>query len=233
VSLEVVFLDIGGVLYDDNVYARSWQRALREAGASFTDREFDDEYRAARAAQAGSFRRRLTRRFLGPDADVDAVEAIAATFWAYPPEALLPDVRACLDALATRYRLGLLANQPAHVRAAIGRDGLDGYFEVWGVSADVGIEKPDPRLFTHVLAVAGVEPARTAMVGDRLDYDVRPAREAGMRTVWLLRGEAPDDPTAEQLAEADVAIRGLDELPGALLELERSERGAPGSRRGA
>jgi putative hydrolase of the HAD superfamily len=54
------------------------------------------------------------------------------------------------------------------------------------------------------------------MVGDRLDYDVRPARRAGMRTVWVLRGEAPDDPTPEQLAEADVAIRGLDELPGAL-----------------
>jgi putative hydrolase of the HAD superfamily len=54
------------------------------------------------------------------------------------------------------------------------------------------------------------------MVGDRLDYDVRPARRAGMRTVWVLRGEAPDDPTPEQLAEADGAIRGLDELPNAL-----------------
>ena len=229
--LEVVFLDIGGVLYDDNVYARSWQLALREAGASFTDREFDDEYRAARAAQAGSFRRRLTRRFLGPQADVDEVEAIAARSWAYPPEALLPDVRACLDELSGRYRLGLLANQPAHVRAAIERDGLDRYFEVWGVSADIGLEKPDPRLFAHVLAVAGVEPGRAAMVGDRLDYDVRPAREAGMRTVWVLRGEAPDDPTPEQLAEPDVAIRGLDELPGALLGFEGSEPSMPRSRR--
>ena len=54
------------------------------------------------------------------------------------------------------------------------------------------------------------------MVGDRLDYDVRPARRAGMKAVWVLRGEAPDDPTPEQLAEADVAIRGLDELPAAL-----------------
>ena len=227
-TLDVVFLDIGGVLYDDNVYARSWQRALREAGATFSDREFDDEYRAARAAQSGSFRRRLARRFLGPEAVVDDVEAIAAHYWAYPPEALLPDVRPCLDALAGRYRLGLLANQPAHVRAAIERDGLDRYFEVWGVSADVGLEKPDPRLFTHVLALAGVEPGRTAMVGDRLDYDVRPARLAGMRTVWVLRGEAPDEPTPEQLAEADVAIRGLDELPAALLAFEGSE--APGPR---
>ena len=27
-----------------------------------------------------------------------------------------------------------------------------------------------------------------------------------MRTVWVLRGEAPDDPTPEQLAEADACV---------------------------
>jgi putative hydrolase of the HAD superfamily len=40
-----------------------------------------------------------------------------------------------------------------------------------------------------------------------------------MRTVWLLRGEAPDEPTEAQLAEPDAAIRDLAELPGALAEL--------------
>ncbi len=31
-----------------------------------------------------------------------------------------------------------------------------------------------------------------------------------MRAVWVLRGEAPDDPTPAQLAEADAAMRDLD-----------------------
>jgi HAD superfamily hydrolase (TIGR01549 family) len=212
----MVFLDIGGVLYDDSVYARSWQLALREAGATFTDEAFDAEYRAARAAQAGSFRRRLTRRFLGEDADIEGVERIAAGYWAYPPEALLPDVRPCLDVLVDRYRLGIIANQPSRVRAAMERDELDRFFEVWGVSEDVGLEKPDPRLFSHVLYVAGVAPPRAAMVGDRLDYDVRPAKTAGMSAIWMLRGEAPDDPTPEQLSEADASIHGLAELPDTL-----------------
>jgi putative hydrolase of the HAD superfamily len=75
-------------------------------------------------------------------------------------------------------------------------------------------------LFTHVLGEADVAAARSAMVGDRLDYDVRPAKAAGMRAVWVLRGEAPDDPTAEQLAEADAAIHDLTELPSALEALE-------------
>jgi FMN phosphatase YigB (HAD superfamily) len=218
-DIRVVLLDIGGVMYDDSVYARSWSRALRASGARFTDREFDAEYAAARAAQAGSFRRRLTERFLGPGADIGPVERLASEMWAYPPEALYSDVVPCLEALAGRYRLGILANQPSLVREALARDGIDRFMEVWGVSDDVGFAKPDPRLFAHVLYLAGEAPPHVVMVGDRLDYDVRPARRTGMRTVWVLRGEAPDDPTPEQLAEADAAVHGLHELPPALERL--------------
>jgi HAD superfamily hydrolase (TIGR01549 family) len=218
--VEMVFFDIGGVMYDDTIYARAMHTALRALGARFTDQEFDDAYRAARTAQAGSFRGLLARRFLGPDADMRALEAEASKHWAYPPEALHEDVRPCLEALAGRYRLGIIANQPSAVKDALRRDTLDGYFDVWGVSGDVGLEKPDPALFAHVVREAGIEPSRSAMVGDRLDYDVRPAKTAGMRAIWVLRGEAPDDPTPAQLAEADATIRGLDELAAALELLE-------------
>jgi putative hydrolase of the HAD superfamily len=216
----MVFFDIGGVMYDDTIYARAMHTALRALGGSFTDEEFDEVYRSARAAQAGSFRRLLARRFLGPDADMGALEAEASRHWAYPPEALHDDVLPCLDALAGSYRLGVIANQPSAVKEALRRDGLVRYFEVWGVSDDVGIEKPDPALFTHVLEEAVVEPSMSVMVGDRLDYDVRPAKAAGMHAVWVLRGEAPDNPTREQLAEADASVGGLLELPSALAKLE-------------
>lgn len=216
-ALEMVFFDIGGVMYDDTVYARSWRRALRESGAEFTDEEFDLEYSAARAAQSESFRRRLTTRFLGSVDDLTAVEARAARYWAYPPTALYADVVPCLEALEGRFRLGVIANQPSSVRQAMERDGLTRFFEVWGVSDDLGLQKPDPRLFSHVLYTAGVSPARTVMLGDRLDYDVRPAKAAGMRAVWVLRGEAPDEPTPAQLSQADASIHDLGEVPALLV----------------
>jgi HAD superfamily hydrolase (TIGR01549 family) len=214
--LEMVFFDIGGVMYDDSVYARSWLKALRESGAEFTDEEFEAEYAAARAAQSESFRRRLTKRFMGTDDDLAAVEARAARYWAYPPTALYPDVVPCLEALEGSLRLGVIANQPSSVRQAMERDGLTRFFEVWGVSDDLGLQKPDPKLFSHVLYTAGISPARTAMIGDRLDYDVRPAKTAGMRAVWVLRGEAPDDPTPAQLAEPDAWVHDLGEVPALL-----------------
>lgn len=216
-AIDMVFFDIGGVMYDDSIYARSWMRALRESGGEFTDEAFDQEYTAARAAQDGSFRRRLSTRFLGADHDLSVLEERAARYWAYPATALYPDVHPCLAALtADRYRLGVIANQPSSVRAALDRDGLTASFEVWGVSDDLGLQKPDPALFAHVLATADVAPERTVMLGDRLDYDVRPARAAGMRAIWVLRGEAPDDPTPAQLAEPDGSVRTLNEVPGML-----------------
>jgi putative hydrolase of the HAD superfamily len=215
--VDVVFLDVGGVLYSDERYRDSLRRALRELGASVTDEEFERAYAECRALQAGSFRRRLAQRFLGPGADLREVERRAARWWRYAPDDLYPDARPAVAALrGAGYRLGIVANQPSAVREALERDGLADAFEVWVISEDVGLEKPDLRLFARALELAGTEPGRAAMVGDRLDHDVRPAKAVGMRTVWVLRGEAPDRPTPEQLAEPDAAIRSLAELPGVL-----------------
>jgi putative hydrolase of the HAD superfamily len=216
VGLDMVFLDIGGVMYRDEGYREALRRALREVGGRFTDETFDREYAAARRDQAGSFRTRLTRAILGPGGHVDEVERHAERWWRYAEDDLEPDVVPTLEELRGRYRLGIIANQPSVVREAMARDGLDRFFEVWAVSGDVGFEKPDPHLYEHAVDVAGVPAARAVMVGDRLDYDVRPARAAGMHTVWVLRGEAPPDPTPEQLAEPEFAIAGLAELPGVL-----------------
>jgi HAD superfamily hydrolase (TIGR01549 family) len=216
-TIEMVFLDIGGVLYDDTVYARAWHRALRDAGARFTDAEFDEEYTRARTAQSGSFRRRLIARFL-PDGDLRELETLAGRYWHYPPSALYDDAVPCLEELRGRYRLGVIANQPGEVRAAMHRDGLEPFFEVWGVSDDLGVGKPDPALFELAVKAAGVAPEAGVMVGDRLDYDIRPAKRVGLKAIWMLRGEAPDDPTPEQLAETDGAVASLGELPA---ELER------------
>jgi putative hydrolase of the HAD superfamily len=212
----MVFLDIGGVMYSDQRYRESLRKALRELGADFTDDDFDAEYAACRRAQAGSFRRRLTERFLGDASRSKEVERAASMHWRYLPADLYPDVRPTLEELAGRYRLGVLANQPSSVRSALERDGIARFFQTWGVSEDLGLSKPDPRLFEHALSAAGSEPGRTAMVGDRLDYDMVPAGESGMRGVWLLRGEAPDEPSDEQLRIPDVVIRELSELPAAL-----------------
>jgi FMN phosphatase YigB (HAD superfamily) len=219
---DVVFLDVGGVIYDDTVYRRALLRALRDLGSPVTEDAFDREYERCRELQDGSFRRRLTAVFLSGgtlDERSEAVRRRASGYWSYPPEALEADVLPALGILKQRYRLGIIANQPSDVRDALRRDGIDAFLDVWGISDDLGLEKPDQALYAQALRLAGVEPGRAVMVGDRLDYDVRPARAEGMRAVWVLRGEAPRRPTAEQLAEADASIHSLSELPAVLESL--------------
>jgi FMN phosphatase YigB (HAD superfamily) len=215
---DVVFLDVGGPIYDDVVYAAALRAGLRAVGAHVDDAEFEREYERCRCAQAG-FTGPLARHF---GVSADALERAAAASWSYPAGAIHADVLPTLERLAARFVIGVLANQPAATRAALERDGVAEYVEHWVLSSELGLSKPDPRLFAHAVDVARCAPERVAYVGNRLDNDVRPARAAGMRTVWLLRGEAPAAPTAGQRAEADAVIRSLAELPGALERLALS-----------
>jgi hypothetical protein len=102
------------------------------------------------------------------------------------------------------------------------RDGLQKLFTVVALADFVGVEKPDEGIFLYALNKAGVSPGRAVHVGNRLESDIRPAQRLGMRTVWLLRGDAPPAPTLDQLAEPDAVITSLVGLPTALSRLTGS-----------
>jgi HAD superfamily hydrolase (TIGR01549 family) len=213
--LDVVFFDVGGPIYGDRPYYEALLAAIKEVRPDADEGAFWTEFQAARRDQRGPFTHRLCLLFVGED-QVDSVVDRGRDLWHYRPEDLQPDVRPALEALSGRYRLGVLANQQRWVRDVLARDGLARFFEVWAVSAEVGSEKPDPAIFEHALAEAGSPAERYAMVGDRLDNDIVAARRHGLKGIWLLRGEAPDEPTPQQLAQADASVRSLQELPAAL-----------------
>jgi HAD superfamily hydrolase (TIGR01509 family) len=62
-------------------------------------------------------------------------------------------------------------------------------------SSEVGVRKPRPEIFRRALDEVGVGAEDALFVGDRLDADVRGAREVGMRTVQAMwfRAEEDDD----------------------------------------
>jgi HAD superfamily hydrolase (TIGR01662 family) len=213
--LEVVFLDVGGPLYGDRPYYEALLAAIRELRPDADDGAFWAEFEACRADQRGPFTKRLSLLFVDENDHPKVVER-ARELWTYPPGSLQPDVHPALEALAAEYRLGVLANQEPWIRDTMARDGIDRFFDVWAVSGELGVEKPDPGIFEHALREAGAPAGRCAMVGDRLDNDVLAAKRHGMRGVWMLRGEAPPTPTEEQLARVDASVHTLDELPAAL-----------------
>ncbi|GAB3684339.1 HAD family hydrolase [Saccharopolyspora tripterygii] len=220
--IDLVLLDVGGPVYDDVAYRDALLRATRqltaEDGREFGETEFLHLYDERRQAQGGSLRTAVAQRFLTVQ-DRQRLSDLAEAHWEYPPEALYDDVLPALRQLRERFRIALVANQRSIVVDALRRDGVAEHIDVWAISETVGAEKPDPRIFQHALDEAGVPPSRAVHVGNRLDTDVRGAQRIGLRTVWVLRGEAPPAPTPEQLAEPDIAVHSLAELPGALEKL--------------
>ena len=102
----------------------------------------------------------------------------------------VPGATEAVRALADRgVRLGIVCDvglTPSRVlRAELDRLGLLDAFAAWAFSDEVGVYKPDPRIFEHALAGLGVGARVAWHVGDRRDTDVAGARAAGMRAVRL------------------------------------------------
>lgn len=119
-----------------------------------------------------------------------------------------------LEGLARDYTLGALTNGNADIYKTDAAE----YFDFAFLAEDIGASKPHPDMFEAALAHAKVEPHEVVHVGDDPDHDIRGAREAGMRTVWM-NGRGKDWPGGDR---ADREISTLAELPGALAAITDS-----------
>lgn len=66
------------------------------------------------------------------------------------------------------------------------RTGLRDYFDLLVISEQVGVAKPDSRIFDHALEQAGnPDRSRVLMVGDTAESDILGGINAGLSTCWL------------------------------------------------
>jgi HAD superfamily hydrolase (TIGR01509 family) len=99
-----------------------------------------------------------------------------------------PDAAEVIAALRVRgLRVGVLSNIGWDIRPALARVLEPGLFDAIVLSCEVGLEKPDPAIFTLACARLGVSPAETLFVGDDPLKD-GPAVRAGL-PVFLLPDE--------------------------------------------
>lgn len=137
------------------------------------------------------------------DARVDA-ERAATT--------VAPGVHDALDSLAADHRLGVLSNGVGDVqRDKLAAHGLDEWVETVVVSHDVGVMKPDPRLFA--VAEERLPAEEYIYVGDSAEDDVDGAVDAGwVGTVHVVASETACSGCRADLHVAPDEFHRLDEL---------------------
>lgn len=118
---------------------------------------------------------------------------------------------ALLELRAAGVRVVAASNWDCSLGDYLGATGLDELLDGAVSSAEVGVTKPDARLFEAALERAGATAERAVHVGDSLVGDVEGAAAAGVRPIFLARygGEAP---------EGVSTIASLAELPPVLLD---------------
>lgn len=175
-----VCLDVGETLVDETRVWSTWADELGVPRLTFL---------AALGAviERGGEHRDVFPIFGADDWQLRAA-AVEGAYGGFGVDDVYADAIPAIDVLRSAgYRVAIVANQPATRADELRAIGVEA--EVVAMSESLGVAKPDPAFFARALELMGSPaPADVAYVGDRVDNDVLPAAEAGMRAVWIRRG---------------------------------------------
>ncbi len=123
---------------------------------------------------------------------------------------LIPGARELLDWLKIQgYKIGVISNGFYEVqhRKMVSAD-IVNYFDAVVLSDDIGVNKPDRRIFDHALRKTQAKAARTLIIGDNPDTDIIGAIGAGWHAIYFNRnGEG-----LSMSNDAVIEISKLDEI---------------------
>ncbi|MCX6084165.1 MAG: HAD family hydrolase [Caldiserica bacterium] len=138
-------------------------------------------------------------RLLPMSDHVDTHAAALAFDAAFAEHSVAEPAASCvLASLHGWYVTGIISNHehPAVQRRRLAASGLARSLDVVVISGDIGIEKPDPRIFNYTLQLLGMAAEQCLFVGDSIISDDAGAREAGMDFCWYRRHHTtPSAPT--------------------------------------
>lgn len=128
---------------------------------------------------------------------------------------LFSDAKECLEQLGNKYKLGIITNGSSdHQREKIERTNIAGFFDTVIISEEVGIGKPDPRIFNLALEQFAVDSRKVVLIGDTIGIDIQGAQNVGIRGIWINRNGIKGK---DQEVIPYIQIKSLNELPACLI----------------
>lgn len=195
-KVEWLFFDVGSTLIDES---KANEHRILDAIAG-TDISYEQAY--AQAVRLAKQNIAHPLKCLG----------LPITPWHSEDEIVYPQAAECLTQLHRKYKLGIIANQIPGTASQMEQYGLSQHLDLIVASAEEGIEKPDPRIFELALKWANCLPENAAMIGDRLDNDIMPAKQLGLKTIWIRQGFGGMGTPLTEKDAPDYCVNNLEEL---------------------
>ncbi|MBN4072843.1 YjjG family noncanonical pyrimidine nucleotidase [Crocinitomix catalasitica] len=129
-----------------------------------------------------------TFELFGMQTDQKYVEKFATDYLTICPlkTNVFPDAIDTLRHLRNRYPLHIITNGFKEVQAIkMSSSGLDEFFDIVLCSEDVGVNKPNPKVFELALELANAKNTESVMIGDNYDADIVGAENVGMKTIFF------------------------------------------------
>ncbi len=244
-KISWVLIDIGSTLVNDDpamlmFYGKMLAR-IRERDPDFTfERLMQERERTILDRASTRPWAAVAHQYLGEDgwrtllADFLVESDSRYTHYNTP----LPGVTEMLATLSDRYHLVVAANQGLGCRAGLEELDWLKYFDFIWISDEVKMRKPSREFFEGLLAKAGCRPEDAVMIGDRIDADIRPARQMGMKAIHAQVNpglpetfESPEArlyreshgrvrlgnmPPTDELEQADAVVTSIADIPAAV-----------------
>lgn len=126
------------------------------------------------------------------------------------------EVPAVLEKLVKRgYKLGIISNSEPPTIQLLKKLELAPFFNFTTFSFECRCLKPDRSLFQVAIQRAGAKPEEILVVGDKINEDLWPARQLGMKTVLIDRTSKE-----KSIYPADFKINTLEDLSEVLKKLD-------------
>jgi epoxide hydrolase-like predicted phosphatase len=186
--LRVIFVDFGGVIMRTEDKGPRTRLAER-FGMTFQDLEkifFESD--SSRRASTGEISEEAHWQAVAKTLGVSRVEAdriIAEFFAGDQTDITLLDF---LRSLRPGHKVGLISNAWSGLRAFITAQKFADVFDEMVISAEVGLMKPDPRIYFTALKKMGARPEESVFLDDVL-VNVEAARAVGMLAIQFTQPE--------------------------------------------
>jgi len=98
---------------------------------------------------------------------------------------LFDGAEAILDEFSRDYKMAMVTNgMPCLQDIKLKKTGIGKYFGAVVISGEIGIGKPDARIFEAALEKVNGSAERAVMIGNSLERDVAGAHNAGIKAIW-------------------------------------------------